>query len=150
MKYTAKRIYLAGPMTGIPAFNFPAFDAAAKDLRGKGWNVVSPAELDDPVIRREALKSKTGHEPNSRGETWGDFLARDVKLIADDGIEGIITLDGWRKSKGARLETFIGRLLGLPILKYRDMRSVTSRELEKAHGLSFDHVRSTHAKRART
>jgi hypothetical protein len=145
MKYIPKRIYLAGPMTGYPGFNFRAFDSAAKNLRSKGWDVVSPAELDDPIVRRAALRSKDG-SPNTTdtgGETWGDFLARDVKLIADDGIEGIITLEGWRKSKGARLETFIGRLMGIPILKYKDLRSVTSRELEKAHGLSFDHTRKT-------
>lgn len=142
-RYTPKRIYLAGPMTGYPGFNFRTFDAAAKELRAKGWDVVSPAELDDPQTRRAALRSPDGApgSGSSGGETWGDFLARDVKLIADEGIEGIITLEGWRKSKGARLETFIARLMGLPILKYKDMRSVTPRELEKAHGLSFDHKR---------
>lgn len=147
MKYTPKRIYLAGPMTGYPGFNFRTFDAAAKVLRLAGWDVVSPAELDDPETRKVALRSKDGspESGSTRGETWGDFLARDVKLIADGGIEGIITLDGWRKSKGARLETFIGRLMGIPILKYNNLRPVTSRELEKAHGLSFDHTRKATA-----
>jgi hypothetical protein len=31
-----KRIYIAGPMTGLPEFNYPAFNAEAQRLRGLG------------------------------------------------------------------------------------------------------------------
>ena len=137
MAKQTKRIYLAGPMSGLPQFNFPTFDAAAKNLRSKGWDVVSPAELDDPKTRAAALRSPDG-APGSgatNGETWGDFLARDVKLIADEGIEGIICLTGWQRSKGARLETFIGRLIGLDIVHYPSLRKVSDRELQVAHGV---------------
>ena len=113
------RLYLAGPMTGIPQFNIPAFDAAAARLRAEGFDVVSPAELDDPATRAAALASPDGApgSGSSNGETWGDFLARDVKLIADGGIEAIAVLPGWDRSRGARLETFVGAALcGLPII----------------------------------
>ena len=113
------RLYIAGPMTGYPQFNIPAFDSAAEDLRRLGHDVVSPAELDDPEDRAAALASPDGGTIHyTKGKTWGDFLARDVKLIADGGIEGIIVLPGWSMSKGARLETFVGHLKGLPIMAY--------------------------------
>lgn len=38
------RVYLAGPMTGIADYNFPAFNAAAARLRAVGFDVVNPAD----------------------------------------------------------------------------------------------------------
>lgn len=121
------RGYLAGPMTGLPQFNFPAFDAEATRKRADGHDVISPAELDRPETRAAALASEDG-APGSgttSGETWGDFLARDVKLIADGGLECIWVLPDWQRSRGARLETFIGRALcGLRIYRAQDDRRV--------------------------
>jgi hypothetical protein len=105
-----KKIYLAGPMSGYPQFNFPAFYAAAAALRSQGFDVVSPAELDDKEDSGAALKSKDG-DVNDRTivkKTWGDFLARDVKLLADEGIQGIVFLPNWQASKGAKLEAYVG------------------------------------------
>lgn len=121
------RVYIAGPMTGIPRFNIPAFDEAARDLRARGYTVFSPAELDNPETRRTALASPDG-APGSgttNNETWGDFLARDVKLIADEGIEGIVCLEGWERSKGARLETYVASLTDIPIAVYEPEEDLT-------------------------
>jgi len=116
-----KKVYIAGPMTGLPQFNIPAFDRAAHMLRSHGIEVISPAELDDPETRATALASPDG-APGSgaaNGETWGDFLSRDVKVIADSGLDGIVVLPGWNDSRGARLETFVGHALcGLDVYHY--------------------------------
>lgn len=123
-------LYVAGPMTGLPQFNFPAFDEATTNLRREGFKVVSPAELDDEETRAAALASPDG-APGSgttNGDTWGDFLARDVKLIADQ-CDGVAVIDGWNKSKGARLETFIAHVTSKPVVYYPTMRKVPLRRL---------------------
>jgi len=112
----AHRIYIAGPMTYHPHFNFPAFIEAGQRLLAAGFDVVNPAELDSDEERAAAMASLDGHPIHyANGKTWGDFLARDVKLIADGGIEAVVCLPGWEKSRGARLETFVAFLCGLPI-----------------------------------
>lgn len=119
------RVYIAGPMTGIPQYNIPAFDHMAASLRQAGFEVINPAELDDPATRAAALASPDGApgSGSANGETWGMFLARDVLLIADGDkrgkIDAIVVLPGWQKSRGARLETFVGRMLcGKPVYRW--------------------------------
>ena len=115
------KVYIAGPMTHIKHFNFPAFDEVADDLRQDATlEVVSPAELDDPAARAAAMASEDGDPveyARITGLTWGDFLSRDVKLIADGGFSTIACLPGWERSRGARLETFVGFLNGIEIFK---------------------------------
>lgn len=117
MSTLVRKVYIAGPMTGLPQFNIPAFDRMAKRLRAAGLEVVSPAELDSDAVRAYALASPDGKlDPTNKiaGETWGDMLSRDVKIISDE-VEGIVVLPGWEKSRGARLEAFVALLCSKPI-----------------------------------
>jgi hypothetical protein len=103
--------YLAGPMSGYAQFNFPLFIEATAKLRAGGFKVVSPAELDaQHGMDKEAMASTDG-DASKLTQTWGDLLARDVKIVADT-VQGIIFLPNWSKSRGARLEAFTGHLCG--------------------------------------
>jgi hypothetical protein len=140
------KIYLAGPMSGLPQFNFPAFFEAATELREIGFDVVSPAELDDKEDKGAALKSPDG---DMRGveKTWGDFLARDVKLLADTGIEGIVFLPNWTTSKGAKLEAFVGLLSGFKFWNYLagaggPVKEISSKDV--LNGIYSDLARKIH------
>lgn len=124
---SSKKFYLAGPMTGIPQFNFPAFHDASTQLRGKGWGIISPAEMDSPAVQEAAMASPDGKlvDNGVAGETWGQMLARDVRIIADD-VNGVVFLPGWEKSRGARLEAFCALLCkGHEFYTYRDEGRVT-------------------------
>jgi hypothetical protein len=104
------KLYLAGPMSGIPQFNYPLFLDGAEYMRNHGFDVYCPAEMDSPEAQKAALASETGSFAELRAggceETWGDFLREDVKIIADD-VDGVVLLPGWAKSRGARLEAFV-------------------------------------------
>lgn len=116
------RVYLAGPMSGIPQFNIPAFDAAANELRALGFDVVSPAEVDGPMTRALLMLSESGdHADLPQDESWSFYLSRDFRILADDGIQVIATLPGWEGSRGARLEVAVGRELGIPAVEFRTL-----------------------------
>ena len=113
MKY-----YLAGQMTGIPQFNFPRFVEVANRLRMIGMEILNPAEIDNDYDREQALASETGEE-GSVTSTWGQCLGRDIKIVADD-VDGVILMDNWHLSKGARLEAYCGIISGKQFHTYTD------------------------------
>jgi nucleoside 2-deoxyribosyltransferase len=107
------RLYLAGPMTNLPQFNYPAFHAAAAKLRAAGHEVISPAEQDPGSTQEEAMASTDGDLTKLK-ESYGSMMARDVKLIIDD-VDGIVVLPGWNRSRGVCIEIFVARAMGKPV-----------------------------------
>lgn len=91
-----KTIYVAGPMTGLPEFNYPAFRAAASELRHLGYEVEDPSANTNPT-------------PD---DYHGWLRAGLAQLIRCDGVA---LLDGWEASGGARLEVNVGATLGLRV-----------------------------------
>jgi len=92
-----KRIYLSGPMTGLPNLNFPAFNSAAAALRGKGLDVINPAEI------------------NVEGEkTWHACVRADIKALCD--CDTLCLLPGWENSSGAHIELNLAHRFGMRIV----------------------------------
>jgi hypothetical protein len=111
------RLYIAGPMTGIPQFNFPAFQEAAFELRYAGYEVVSPHEEDDPEVQTAARTSLTGSMSDlPPGKAGSDPVLTIVKNVEDIGrCDGIALLDGWEKSSGAAHEIATATRLKMPV-----------------------------------
>jgi len=108
------KIYLAGPMRGIPNFNFPAFDLAAERLRSRGHYVFSPADHDRSV-NPEIENNPTGSaELAAQTSDWTirKALEADTAWICREA-ECIALLPGWEKSLGAKAEWALGVALGL-------------------------------------
>lgn len=104
-----KRFYISGPMTGLPDFNAPAFNAAAADLRRCGFGVVSPIEMDLEI----------GFDPSVGSPEDFDLPAavrRDIDALID--CDAIVMLPGHEASKGATAERYVADWLGKEILVY--------------------------------
>ncbi|WLH42065.1 DUF4406 domain-containing protein [Pseudomonas sp. FP2254] len=98
----ANRVYVAGPMTGIADFNYPAFNAVADQLRGLGYKVENPAEHG--IVE---------------GAQRADYMAYDLTRL---GLCGMIALLPERdKSQGARLEVLIAERLGMTVVDAHDL-----------------------------
>lgn len=109
------RIYIAGPMRGIPYFNFPAFDKAKAELEAD-WDVLSPADLDRDVgFDPETLPADTDwHDLDSLDFCIDHAIDRDVEAIKK--CSAIYMLEGWENSRGARAEKAIAEWKGLPVM----------------------------------
>jgi hypothetical protein len=84
-------------MTGIVDKNRYAFYQAARKLKTLGYRIVNPWDLGQ-----------------SSKMTWEDFLRRDIGAMMKT-CNGVATLEGWKKSKGASLEVYIAKALKWPV-----------------------------------
>ena len=89
------RIYLSGPMSGIPENNFPAFHMWAARLREDGYEVVSPAEIQE-------------------AESWELCLRADLREMCT--CDAIALMPGWEGSKGANLELHVAHRIGMRVI----------------------------------
>lgn len=97
------KLYLAGPMSGIPDLNFPLFHSEAARLRAIGFEIINPAEINlDPHAN------------------WGDCMRADIPQLLT--CEGIAMLPNWHNSKGARLEWHIAVSLDMRVFMADNLR----------------------------
>lgn len=112
------KIYIAGPMRGIPKFNFPAFHAAAAKLRAEGHIVFNPAKRDNEKHGVDISKGNAAGDETLAAEQHGfnlrDALGDDLAWICAHA-DAIALLPGWIGSKGAQAERATGIALGLHI-----------------------------------
>ena len=102
------RVYIAGPMRGYPKFNFPAFDAARDAWAARGWEVVSPADLD-----RQLDGVQEDNPTPEQVKPFAHYMRRDIEVLLT--VDAIAFLPGWEKSTGANVEMVVGAALNLDL-----------------------------------
>jgi len=95
------KAYIAGPMTGLPDFNYPAFNRAAAQLRALGHEVLNPAENPVPPCG-----------------TWAGYMRMALAQLVQ--CEAIVLLPGWTDSKGALIERKLAQVLGMDVVHFTD------------------------------
>ncbi len=84
-------------MSGYDENNFPHFEHVTKKLRELGFEVLSPHE------------AKVGENP-----TWDYCMRVDLAMLLQANT--VVTLPNWECSRGASLEVYIAKALGITVL----------------------------------
>ncbi|WAX22827.1 hypothetical protein MAJJADAN_00065 [Pseudomonas phage Amjad_SA] len=103
-----KRVYISGPMTGLPDFNYPAFNAEAARLRALGYHVENPAE-------------------NPEQPCWEDYMKVAIRQMLT--CDTIAVLPGWGKSRGAWMEVSIAERVGMKFCEAASIMAPASKPL---------------------
>lgn len=106
------KIYVAGPISSIPEYNFPEFFMVSDALRSMGHDVANPAENNGATLE-EALRDAP-YNPM----TWEDYMRVDLRFVTH--ADALCVLPGWQNSRGARLEVKVAKELGIPLYIFRD------------------------------
>ena len=96
----SKRIYIAGPITGVDGYE-ESFNKAAADLEALGFEAVNP--IAPGLVE---------------GADYKHYIDRGLRMLME--CDAIYMLPGWRKSKGATLESFYAMICGLEYYEQED------------------------------
>lgn len=129
MAKSKKFVYIAGPMTGIPQFNFPLFDSFRDVYKDMGYTVFNPADHDRSLLNKPKDWLPTEADQEDNWKRWSanasattlptlrDMLGADLHWIASTATH-IAMIPGWEKSSGANAEWALAKALGLEIHYY--------------------------------
>jgi hypothetical protein len=117
------RIFISGPMVGVPRFNFPASTTAFSVLCDWGHDVFEPVERD---LDRGILPEGVSFEELADGThrfSARESLGEDVAWIAAHA-EAICLLPGWEDDARSVAELSVAAALGLQAGYLDDFRAV--------------------------
>lgn len=99
--------YIAGPMSGHPEFNYPAFFAMENRLRDLGiQDILNPVYIADGEL----------------GHPYDFYIRHSMKMLIQ--AQSIVMLNGWKGSKGAELEYHTAMTMGIPVFN-QDLELLT-------------------------
>lgn len=115
-KRTRTGTYIAGPMRGIPEFNFPAFfDAEHWAHRWFPDPILNPARRDTDAGFNPTGLLGTDTELAELGFDLTEAMRHDIAFIAAEA-RRIVLLPGWSSSSGATTEKRVAEACGLAVI----------------------------------
>lgn len=91
------RMFICGPMSGLPGNNYDAFNAEAARLRALWFVVANPAENPEPP-----------------GKAWADYMRMSITQLMT--CDTVVLLPGWQDSRGANIERIIALKIGMRVV----------------------------------
>jgi hypothetical protein len=116
------KVYVSGPMTGYPDYNFPAFHGMEAVLSALGYHTLNPARN---------FNGEHGHPRE-------DYMRLDIQNVLQ--ADAVVMLPGWTQSVGARTEVMVAHQLGLPLFeaRYVDNEQVEFTPVEDLTGIGLE------------
>ena len=87
--------YVAGPMSGVPFWNWPAFDEAAERWRNAGWEVINPVDAERDMGWNPPPDGSVGDISELE---WDRIRRQNVVDVSRSDV--IALLPGWQPSEG--------------------------------------------------
>lgn len=109
-----KAIFISGPMTGLPNYNFEKFNEVAAKLEKAGHKVVNPVKICKKYKQETVIKDKSAF----------DAMVAEQQKAEREECDSIILLDGWEKSRGVRLELKTALDLDFKIFLEKDLETM--------------------------
>jgi hypothetical protein len=116
-----KRVYLAGPMTGYPDYNRPAFLQAAERIA-----------THTNLIPVHTAWVNLGFE-------YDEYMALSIEVL--ELCDYITLLEGWEDSEGARIERRHAKKKNIPIVDYDKLVDEFSSEQGRTKHNGFNETR---------
>jgi len=111
------KLYLAGPMTGLPKLNFPEF-FRVEGLLVHDWFVVNPArmavefwKINEIIPSLDKWESCPEFEKPTVPESV--YLKTDIRMLTI--CNALALLPGYENSSGANKEIIVARYCGIPV-----------------------------------
>jgi Domain of unknown function (DUF6378)/Domain of unknown function (DUF4406) len=106
---TLPTVYISGPMTGLPQYNFPAFDAAEAFLRDAGCHTRNPTVAARQIATADQL---AGNDPISNQQLQ-QIQTLDIRYLLES--DAVVLLPDWQKSAGAKMEVALAQWMLKPV-----------------------------------
>ena len=90
------KIYISGPISGLPDGNFEAFREAEEAITERGHTAINPHTDCAGFIGG-----------------WSDYMRADIRAMMD--ADAVLMLPDWEKSRGAALEMQLAMQLNIHI-----------------------------------
>ena len=104
------KLFISGPMTGMPHYNAENFNRYAEMARKLGYRVVNPVEMAHKIGLSKVLSDK---------KTFQKLVEAELKAVKAS--DAILMLDWWQNSVGAKKELRVALGVGLDVKLQHDI-----------------------------
>jgi hypothetical protein len=102
-----KKIYISGPITGMPNLNREAFEQEAERIRTMGNTPINPH------LFCKGIEESYPWDTMTEDQQWRAYMVQCIRVMHCWEIDAIHLLPGWENSRGAVIEEMIAEAMNI-------------------------------------